>query len=457
MRRFAHSSVKIPKPIEKLTRLTNSAPAYENAVSGMRKHYLSPSLNTFQAFQEPFCPIGSYMQYMWDCEGNQYLDCLAQNLTISVGHGHPRVRAAIDQQLDHMVHCTTMYYNRTTALAAKRLIETLPPRDDGEDWVVHFVNSGSEAVDLALLMARAHTENWDVLTLRNSYHGLHGIAMASTGMSVCKQRVPHSFGVTHVQNPNLFDGPLSALHIDEQIDLYVRDLRETIEYETSGSVAAWMFEQVQGYGGIHMLPPKYVIESAAIVREAGGLVIADEVQSGFGRMRTEYQPNVFWSFELSDIVPDIVVTAKGLGNGLPIAAVMAPRNVANAITERRFFNTYGGNPTVCAASIAVLELTTKDDDFRANALATATVLEEGLATLIRYPAVWDVRGQGLMYGIELDPKRAADIFEQCRHHGVICGLGGVRKNVLRVMPPMCIRPEDADYLLKVIRMAVHSE
>eukprot|EP01128_Nolandella_sp_AFSM9_P009092 TRINITY_DN572_c0_g1_i2.p1 TRINITY_DN572_c0_g1~~TRINITY_DN572_c0_g1_i2.p1 ORF type:complete len:507 (-),score=101.85 TRINITY_DN572_c0_g1_i2:88-1539(-) len=429
--------------------------SYEQIQEGRWKH-LSPSLSTFQAFQKPYFPVFGHFQYLWDHEGNQYLDLLAQNLTISVGHNHPHVVARAKEQMKKMVHCTTMYLNETPILAAQKLKETLPP---GEDWVVHYVNSGSEAVDLAVMMSRVYTGSYDIISMRNAYHGLHSSAMDLTGLNVCKQNLPGSFGVKHVQNPDMYRG-VFADRGNEAPELYARDVRDTITYSTSGKVAGFVFEKVQGYGGIHVLPHGYLQKATEYVREAGGLIIADEVQSGFGRMG-----KAFWSFELDGIVPDMIVTAKGLGNGFPVAAVMVKRKIAEAITHKQFFNTYGGNPLVTAASLGVLEALEKDKT-QERALSVGAVFKTTLDNLKRdFPDdIGDVRGMGLMYGVELckpnstepDRTKAAWVFEAMRDQGVIMGLGGLYKNVLRVMPPMAVSEEDAAFLDQVFRYALVS-
>ena len=445
------SRTKLPSRIRKFISTPTSSQVKllsDSDALMMRKKYLSPSLGTFQAFEKSFHPVMSYGQYLFDTDGKQYLDCLAQNLTISVGHQNEHVLNKTLEQQRMMTHCTTMYANDSPIIAAQKIVQTLP---QPEDYVIHFVNSGSEAVDLALLMSRMYTGNWDLLSLQNSYHGLQGPAMGATGMSVCKQQLPHQFGINHVPHPvstGLFSD--TTLSNEEQIRLYLKAFEETINYQTPGSIAGFIFEQVQGYGGIHVLPPEYVRQAAKLTKAAGGLVIADEVQSGFGRVSTPDKP-VYWSFELSDIVPDIVVTAKGLGNGYPIAAVMVKRKIAESIVDRQFFNTYGGNPTVCAAAQGVLDITT-DPRFEDYILSIGPEL--GLALELvseRFPhIVKELRGQGLMYGMELQPSLAKRAFEMCRDNGVIFGLGGYHKNVLRVMPPMCIDPEDVEHIFNVL-------
>lgn len=302
-----------------------------------RKKFLSPSLSTFQAFKTPFYNTRGKMQYIWDYDDNRYLDLLAQNLTISCGHNHPRVVEAVKKQIDTLCHSTTMYYNESAALCAEELVKTFPK---GHDWVVHFVNSGSEAVDLAIMEARAYTGNFDFISLRNSYHGLQGNAQGVTGVSTCKQNVPHNFGFFHTMQPDTYRGPFA--NDPNLAQKYGYELKELINHSTSGQISGFLYEQIQGYGGIYPLPKGYITECAKHVKKAGGLIIADEVQTGFGRSGDKY-----WAFELEEgIVPDIVVMAKGLGNGFPIAAVVSKREIAESITKRSFFNTYGGNPTM---------------------------------------------------------------------------------------------------------------
>lgn len=454
-------------------------------VQEKRQKYLSPSLSTFQAFKRPFYPQQSYMQYLWDHQGNQYLDLLAQNLTISVGHNHPLIVEAVEKQIHQMTHCTTMYYHEQPIKLAEKLVNTMPPIDD-DDWVVHFVNSGSEAVDLALLMSRAHTKNWDVLSLRNSYHGLHSTAMGLTGMSVCTQNIPGGFGVHHVMNPDMYRGQF-ADDLDQDmmmdnydeydfqkslvVEKYVKELEDTITYNTPGSIGAFIFEQIQGYGGIMPMPDDYIPQAAKVVCEAGGLVIADEVQTGYGRMGNNGKTGkpTFWSFELNNtrdytFVPDIVVTAKGLGNGLPIAAVIAKRSIAESITERQFFNTYGGNPTVCAVGNVVLDIATSKEH-QDHVHHVGHLFRNNLDNLWKFKNIGDVRGQGLMYGVEIvkpntrgygdkskepDSETAGKLFEELRDQGLIMGLGGLHKNVLRVMPPMCVTEADAKFVADVM-------
>jgi len=313
------------------------------------------------------------------------------------------------------------------------------------------VNSGSEAVDLAILQARAYTGNFDVIGLRNAYHGLQGAALGATGTSVCKQHVPGPFGYLHTMFPDMYRGPF-ADH-PEAAKMYANELKNLINYSTSGKVAAFIYEQCLGYGGIYQLPKGYIPECYKTIKEAGGLIIADEVQCGFGR-----PGKTFWGFQMEDVIPDIVVMAKGLGNGLPIAAVVSKRKIADAITNKQFFNTYGGNPTMTAGAAEVLRVI-KDEKLQENALKVGTAFFESMKRLQkRHWIIGDVREMGLMLGMDIvksretkepDTQKALDIFEECRDNGVIFGKSGRAGNVLRILPPMCVTLEDVKFTEQV--------
>jgi len=344
-----------------------------------------------------------------------------------------------------------MYYNENPCKAAEELVKTFP---EGHDWVVHFVNSGSEAVDLACLQARAFTGNFDIVCLRNSYHGLQGGALGATGTSVCKQNVPGPFGYLHTMLPDMYRGPF-ADHKDAA-KMYANELQNVINYSTPGKIAGFLYEQCLGYGGIYPLPKGYITHCVKSVRDAGGLIIADEVQCGFGRPGRTY-----WGFQLEEgVVPDIVVMAKGLGNGLPIAAVVSKRNIADSITNKQFFNTYGGNPTMTAGAYEVLRVI-KDEKLQENSLKVGKAFYESMKRLQKkYWIIGDVRqmDSGLMLGMDIiknpetkepDTTKALDIFEECRNNGVIFGKSGRAGNVLRILPPMCVTLDDVKFAEQV--------
>jgi alanine-glyoxylate transaminase/(R)-3-amino-2-methylpropionate-pyruvate transaminase len=389
---------------------------------------------------------------VWDDTGKRYLDGLGGIVTISVGHCHPHVVAAAQKQNETLQHSTTIYLHPNIAEFARKLAGKLP----GELKVCYFVNSGSEANDLALLMARVYTGNYDVVGLRNSYHGGNAATMGLTAHSTWKFNVPHSFGVHHALAPDPYRG-LFGRNDPDAGRKYADDVKDLIQFATPNKVAAFIAESIQGVGGVVVFPDGYLKHTYEHVRAAGGICIADEVQTGFGRTGTH-----FWGFETQGVVPDIVTMAKGIGNGCPLAAVVTTPKIASALTQRIHFNTFGGNPVVCAMGKAVLEVIEREK-LQENTLKLGTYMLQGFEKLkARHQIIGDVRGKGLMLGIELvkdrnskEPAKAecAQILESTRDMGLLVGKGGLHGSVLRFAPPMCITKADADFALEVMDAA----
>src|SRR6185295_15878455 len=313
-------------------------------VLALRKQFLNPGL--FLYYQQPVMFVEGKGQYIWDDTGKRYLDGLGGIVTISVGHCHPHVLAAAQKQNEILQHSTTIYLHPNVGAFAEKLASKLP----GELKVCYFVNSGSEANDLALLMARLYTGNYDVIALRNAYHGGNASGMGVTANSSWKFNVPHSFGVHHALSPYPYRGPFGYDDPDAGRK-YADDVKNLIDYATPGKVAGFIAESIQGVGGFVVFPDGYLKHVYEHVRGAGGVCIADEVQTGFGRTGTH-----FWGFETQGVVPDIVTMAKGIGNGCPLAAVVTTSKIAAMMTQKVHFNTFGGNPVVSAIGKAVLEV-----------------------------------------------------------------------------------------------------
>ena len=283
--------------------------------------------------------------------------------------------------------------------------------------------------------------------------------MGLTSHHTWKFNVPHGFGVQHAVLPDLYRGPHGP---DDPAAgrKYADDVRSLIQFGTSGRVAGFIAESIQGVGGTVVLPDGYLSHAYGHVRDAGGLCIADEVQPGFGRTGTHY-----WGFETQGVVPDIVTMAKGIGNGCALAAVVTTPKIAQALTSRIHFNTFGGNPVACAQGRAVLEVIEREG-LQANSLRIGHHLKAGFARLAeRHSLIGDIRGLGLMLGIELvkdrgtkEPAReeCAAVFEACKDLGLLIGKGGLLGNTLRIKPPMIFSASDADFLLAVLDEALRS-
>ena len=419
-------------------------------VIALRQRFCHPSV--FMYYKEPLMIVDGHMQYLFDETGGRYLDMLAGIVTVSCGHGHPKIVRAIQEQVARLQHATTIYLHPNLALLAERLASKMP---EGLD-VTYFVNSGSEANELAINMARAYTGHTDVIAVRNSYHGMSSTSIGLTSHHTWKHEIPQGYRIHHAICPDPYRNPFEGTP-EEKAHKSAEDIRDLIHYSTPGRVAAFIAEPIQGVGGATHGAPNYLKEAYAVIREHGGLCIADEVQTGFGRTGDHY-----WGFENFDVVPDMVVMAKGIGNGVPLAAVTTRRKVAEAFTKRLHFNTYGGNPVSMAAGLAVMDVI-EEDGLQENARVVGGRLLSGLRKLQeRHPIVGDVRGMGLMVGVELVRDRStkepakggtAEVIELARGMRVLIGKGGLFGNVLRIKPPMCITEEDVDYALDVLDRA----
>ena len=313
--------------------------------------------------------------------------------------------------------------------------------------MVHFTNSGAEAIDLAMMMARTYTGNADLIALQGGYRGPTYGAQSVTGIDNFRHDVVLPGNVQFAPVPNTYRGAFGYDTVR-----YLDALDQTIKSGTSGKLAGMIIEPVQGYGGIIQMPAGYMKGAFERVRACGGLAIADEVQSGFGRVGGD----TLWAFDAHGVVPDIAVMAKGIGNGYPLGAVVAKRSIAEAMADKFLFHTYGANPMSCAAGRAVLQVI-KDEKLTANSRTVGAVLLSGLQDLQqRHPVIGDVRGCGLMMAIELVEDRAtkkpatdatAEVFEETRRQGLIVSKSGPDRSVLRMVPPMCLSMDDVGQVI----------
>ncbi len=413
-------------------------------VLALRKEYLSPALLTY--YKDPFMAVEGHMQYLYDETGRRYLDAIGGIVTVSIGHCHPKQVARVREQVGRLQHTTTIYVHPTVGQYAAKLAAKLPT----DLKVTYFTNSGSEANDLAMLTARMHTGRFDIIAMRHGYHGGSTSAMALTGHSTWKYAVPHSFGVHHAIPAYCYRCPLGLTYPACDMKC-ARDVGELIKFSTSGEVAAFIAEPIMGVGGVVTAPKEYFKIAYEEVRKAGGICIADEVQTGFGRTGTK-----FWGFENYDVVPDMVTMAKGIGNGTALGAVTTTPEIAKSLVGKLHFNTYGGNPVQATYGLAVLDII-EEEGIQQNARQIGEALRTGLEALAeKHPLIGEVRGMGLMLGVELVQDRktkepatsaAAEVVEEARNRGLLIGKGGFYGNVLRIKPPMCITSADVQFTL----------
>lgn len=440
-------------------------------IQEIKKENIVPCIQPL--YRKPLILQDGKMQWLFDDKGRRYLDMFGGIVTISVGHCHPKVTEALHDQTDTLWHTTNMYQHSTLYEYVDELIKKLPSYLQ----VVYVVNSGSEANDLALFLARLYTNNFEIISFRNCYHGMSPYMMGTTALSTWRYNVPVSFGVHHAMMPDVYNGIWGGKHCRHSLVQttrhcdcclyqcqamlnYYKQLEEVFMYSVPrGHVAGIIAESIQGVGGIVQFPKGFLQKAYDLVKANGGVCIADEVQTGFGRTGEH-----FWGFEMHGIKPDIVTVAKGIANGFPMGAVITTKEIAEVLNYSSHFNTFGGNPLSCRVARTVLQVI-EEDELQYNSKKVGDYLIKELAKLRdEFECVGDVRGKGLMIGVEfvqnketkapLSSKSFAGILEDCKDMGVLIGRGGFYGNVMRFTPPMCINIEDAKYAVSVVRKAL---
>ncbi len=420
-----------------------------------RRELLGGSLSI--SYRKPLKIVRGWRQHLYDDTGRPYLDVF--NNVPLVGHGHPRIVDAVCRQLG-LLNTNTRYLHDNILRYAQRLTRLLPP----SLRVCYFVNSGSEANELAIRMARTHTAAKDVVVLENAYHGNTATV---TDISPYKFNGPGGGGRrpwVHVAPiPDDYRGPYRrgepdlARRYAQQVAKILDDMKSQ-----GRRPAAYIAESVPSVGGQVFFPEGYLAEVYRLVRAAGGVCIADEVQVGFGRLGSH-----FWGFETQNAVPDIVVLAKPIGNCFPLAAVVTTPQIAASFNNgMEFFSTYGGNPVSCAAGLAVLDVL-EDEELQDNALRVGEYFKEALHELqLRHPLIGDVRGLGLFLGVDLVTDRetrrpatrqADHIVNRLRERGVLVGTDGPYHNVIKLRPPLIVSTEDVDLCVATLNKTLRED
>ncbi len=431
---------------------TNQTTTKTSEILEKQKKYLWP--NHLLYYTEPLPLERGDGMFVWDTEGKRYLDFFGGILTTSVGHNRPEVTQAVQEQTEKLIHSSTLYPNEAHVNLAEKMAQITP----GKLQVSYFTASGTDADETAIFLAKGHTGHQEIVALRHGYHGRSAIGMSLTGQSPWRIGGTHILGIKHALNPYCYRCPLKMTYPSCGVAC-AQDVEETINTTTSGRIAAFIAEPIQGVGGFITPPPEYFKIVHEIVKNYGGLFIADEVQTGFGRTGDKWFGIEHW-----DVEPDIITMAKSIANGFPLGNIITTPEIAESTRGAGLtISTFGGNPVSCAASLATIDVLEKEATPQHNA-KVGGLLRNGLEELKeKYTFIGDVRGMGLMQGLELvtdrqskepSTKATAQLFEATRDLGLLIGKGGMYGNVIRISPPMTATEDDVAMALDLLDKAL---
>ena len=410
-------------------------------VAAHREH-LFPWVKPYYA--EPLVLSEGEGVWVRDEQGKEYLDFFAGILTTSVGHCHPDVVLAVEAQIRRLGHTSTLYVTEPQVAAAVQLARLSP----GDLQCSAFTNSGTEANETAVAAACIHTGRSEIIALRYAYSGRSALATNLTGHASWRPLATQTVGVKHARAPYVYRSPLGdGVTEEENTDFFIDDLVEVIETTTCGRPAALLAETILGVGGFIVPPSGYLTRAAEVIRSYGGLFISDEVQTGFGRTG-----GAWFGIEHSDVVPDIMVMAKGIANGFPVAATITTDEIAESWNSFSI-STFGGNPICMAAAIATMTVM-EEEDVPARSTERGDQVRRALDALdAEFDWIGEVRGMGLMQAMEFvedpstkepSPRRARAVLEAAKEEGLLVGLGGRHGNVIRTAPSMLITADEVD-------------
>ena len=413
----------------------------------LEKKFLAPAVGHY--YQDPVLFVNGEGAVLEDSSGKKYIDLFAGICTTITGYNHPKYVSTIKWQAERLVYTSSLYATIPYAVLVKRLAGIAP-----KGLTLSFiVNSGSEANEAALFMARKYTGNPYIVACQRAYHGRTTLTreLSSAGWRTVPEA--HPSGVRFTPFGYCYRCPFGKEHPGCDMEC-ARYLREVIRTQTNNAIAAFIAEPIQGVGGIVQPPAEYFKIVHEIVKEYGGLYISDEVQTGFGRTGDKW-----WGIQHSGVEPDIITLAKGFGSGIPIGGFVTRPELAEDYTVADGFATFGGNPLSCAAAVAVIDII-QESNYLERASKLGNELKKKLQALQEdHKIVGDVRGQGLMLGIELvrdrDTKEPAidemlKIMEYCREKGLLIGKGGLDNNVVRLQPPLELTSEQIDEACSIL-------
>src|SRR5260221_1059187 len=403
------------------------------------KEFLFPAV--FHYYKDPLVVSRAKDQYVWDADGNQYLDFFGGIVTVSVGHCNDTVNAKMRTQMDTLQHVSTVFANEPQAALAKKIASITP---EGKLTKSFFTSSGTEANETAILAARCYTGSSEIVALRHSYHGRSALAMTLTAHSNWRLGGVPQAGIVHAHNAYCYRCPFGLTYPDCNIKC-AQDVEDLIRTTTSGRIAGFIAEPIQGVGGFITPPREYFGIVADIIRKYGGIFISDEVQTAWGRTGGKW-----FGIEQYGVTPDVITSAKGLGNGFPIGLTVAKPEVADAM-KGATISTFGGNPMAATAGKAVIDYI-EEQNLRVNTAEVGAYLRGKLLELQdKHALIGEVRGMGLMQAVELVEDRKnkapasaamAQLLETTRENRIMVGKGRLDGNVLRISPTINIGQTD---------------
>ena len=416
-----------------------AAPSVRSLILADHERYLFPCVKPL--YRNPIVLEQGEGVWVRSSDGAEYLDLFAGILTTSIGHCHPRVVGAVSKQLGRIGHTSTLYVTAEQVEAARRIAGIAPGRLECS----FFTNSGTEAVETAIVLASVFTGRTEIIALRLGYHGRSVLGTNLTGHAPWRPLASGVAGIKHAISPYPYRCPFRRPCDGTCVDAYLEDLQQVIETTTSGRPAALIAEAIQGVGGYIVPPPGYFRRAAEVIRSHGGLFISDEVQTGFGRSGEHWFGIEHWGVE-----PDIMVMAKGVANGFPVGVTTTRREIAEAWTTKTI-STFGGNAISMAAAVATLDVM-REENVPMRSVDRGRQLGSALRALgAEHDWIGEARGMGLMWGIELvtdresrepDAARATTLLEAAREEGLLVGLGGLHGNVVRIGPSMLITEDE---------------
>lgn len=435
------------------TEVENFSKTEENLTSAelKEKHdeYLFPSVINY--YSEAIALESGKGCYVTDVDGKEYLDFFGGILTVSIGHADDRVNKAISAQMNRLGHVSTLYPTIPIVELAERLAKITP----GKLKKSFFTASGTEAVETAVMLAQVFTGNMEIIALRHGYSGRSFLAQSLTAHSAWRSVPTQIAAIKHAMSPYCYRCPLGLEYPSCEIKC-AQDIEELILTTTTGEIAGFLAEPIQGVGGFITPPKEYFEVAVNIIRKYGGIFICDEVQTGFGRTGSK-----MFGIEHYGVEPEVMTMAKGIANGMPLGATIATDEVAESL-KKLTISTFGGNPISSAAAIATIDIL-MEEDFRSNAEAMGDLLREGLEEIaLKYPKIiGEVRGMGLMQAMELvedepngdrTPNAVATmkLFEETKKRGLLIGKGGLYGNVFRIAPPMSVSESQIKDALEIL-------